>query len=98
ERHDVRMAQACSQLNLAPEAVEIDIWSQVRRQDLEHDLAIQGQVASEEHSAHPTTELSGKVVGAAQGPGELLLEVGGQSALSVGEGVKNTRPAGARPA
>ena len=54
DRHDVRVLQPSDQLDLAPEPVGAHARGGFGREDLDHDIAIERQVARDEDPGHPT--------------------------------------------
>ena len=54
EGHDVGVLKLGCKLDFSPEALDAEPGGEVWRQDLQHDLAAELQVFSNEHTAHPT--------------------------------------------
>jgi hypothetical protein len=74
----VRVVELRRELDLAPEALDVDPGGQLRREDLDHDLPLERPLGGDEDAAHPAArELLLEVVGVAEGGLELLAEVVG---------------------
>src|SRR6266550_2626285 len=73
QRHDVWMLELGRQEDLALETFERDLRRGLRREHLDHDLAVERGLLGDEHARHPTAaELALERVATAQGRLELV--------------------------
>src|SRR5437868_10592559 len=77
---DVRVLQACGELDLAPEAFDVDAGSEVGREDFHDDAPPESALLRDEDTAHAAAgQLALDDVGAGEGGLEVLAELGGHA-------------------
>jgi hypothetical protein len=80
----VRVLQACGELDLAAEAVDVEALRQLWGQDLDDDFAAEGLLGGDEHARHSAAaEFAFEHVGVAKGGLELVAEVWGRHGVNV---------------
>ena len=85
DRHDVRMRQRRDGLDLALEPLDADTLGEFRRQDLDHDLALEARLLGHKDLGHPSaTEFALDDVAAGQGGLKLIPQLRHDGWVGVG--------------